>query len=389
MKIYYRGFNLFKNVSHFYKSPTKGFSTQIQNSLVKIKYSELVNPENKSTFLFEAISKAYNKDGLGIMVIEDVPNVLETKRKLFDLNHKLINLPESELKEIEKPELNYSFGWSYGKEYLSSKPDLLKASFYATLRALNNPNKFPNYNVWPESIPYLKPTLNSLGEIIRNVGLIILKNIDLYIKSNFNSYNLNYPEIISDSVENTARLLYYFPRNKFNQMNLESNSDSQMYENESTNWCEWHNDHGSLTGLVSADYLYPDGSIAKNLNLTKTGLYVQNRKGDIIKMAHGPNDLAFQVGETLQIHSGGLLHATPHAVKFMDDVPDNVARSTLALFMEPNKDFKLYLPKEATVENIKTHSIYKYIPKLEERYKENMDFGEFCKNTIKLYYLNK
>ena len=77
------------------------------------------------------------------------------------------------------------------------------------------------------------------------------------------------------------------------------------------NWCEWHNDHGSLTGLVSANYLNEDGSEAKDLKLTKTGLFVQNRKGDIVRCAYGPEDLAFHLGENLQIHSGGLLHVTP------------------------------------------------------------------------------
>lgn len=365
------------------------------NNLIKIKYSDLINPNNPETFLFDAISKAYNKDGLGIMVIEQVPGILQKKQKIFELNHKLVNLPESELKKVEKPELNYTLGWSYGKEFLGSKPDLLKASYYATLKPLNSPKDFKDPNIWPEPLPELNATFNAVGEAIRDIGFVILSNIDKYIKKHYASYSLNYPSIIADSNQNTGRMLYYFPRinlkknysNKSNgnDKDKDKNEDSEFSSSEN-NWCEWHNDHGSLTGLLSASYFNEDGSEAKSLNLTKTGLFVQNRYGEIIRMAYGPEDLAFQLGETLQIHSGGLLHATPHAVKFMDDAPESIARTTFALFMEPSKDFKLSLPKETVKNDINTRSIYKFIPKLEDRFREGMSFGEFCDKTNELYY---
>jgi len=374
---------------HFNRFVYKGFCSN-QNSLVKIKYSDLINPQNSENFLFDAISNAYNKEGLGLMVIEKVPGILEKKKKLFELNHKLVNLSEAELKKVEKPEVNYSIGWSYGKEYLGSKPDMLKASYYAKLKPLNLPFNYKDTNIWPVMLPELNSSFNAVGDVIRDIGLIILKNIDLYIKKHYPSYELNYPKIISDSDENTGRMLYYFPKIRLEKNNFINNTNNitntSEFESSENNWCEWHNDHGSLTGLVSAGYFNEDGSEANNLKLTKTGLYVQNRKGDIIRMAYGPEDLAFQLGETLQIHSGGLLHATPHAVKFMDDAPDNISRSTFALFMEPTKNFKLNLPKESQKENINTSPIYKYIPKLEERFTENMDFGQFCDKTNELYY---
>jgi len=373
------------------------------NNLVKIKHSDLINPNNPETFLFDAISKAYNKEGLGIMVIEQVPGILQKKQKLLKLNHELVNLPESELKKVEKPELNYSVGWSYGKEYLGTKPDMLKASYYAALKPLNLPTNFIDRNIWPEALPELNASFNSIGETIRDIGLIILSNIDKYIKQHYASYSLNYPRIIANSDENTGRMLYYFPRrqlkkqnilNNSNSNNINSNNRSNIPDNNSdnefssseNNWCEWHNDHGSLTGLLSAAYFNEDGSEATSLKLTKTGLFVQNRKGEVTRMAYGPEDLAFQVGETLQIHSGGLLQATPHAVKFMDDVPENIARTTFALFMEPAKSFKLNLPLESVKEDIHTSSTYKFIPKLEYRFREGMSFGQFCENTHELYY---
>ena len=114
----------------------------------------------------------------------------------MEINYQLVHLPKESLKKIELPEKNYSIGWSYGKEFLGSKPDLLKRSFYARLDPLSK-NQPIRDNVWPEEIPEMKSTFEDLGNTIRQVGLVILENIDRYIKNNIPSYNLNYPKIIS------------------------------------------------------------------------------------------------------------------------------------------------------------------------------------------------
>jgi isopenicillin N synthase-like dioxygenase len=78
--------------------------------------------------------------------------------------------------------------------------------------------------------------------------------------------------------------------------------------------CGWHNDHGSLTGLASAMYLDSDGKEVQDTDPT-SGLYVLSRGGELVRVAMPSDVLAFQIGETAQIHSGGLLQATPHAVR--------------------------------------------------------------------------
>jgi isopenicillin N synthase-like dioxygenase len=385
-------FSSFKNISFILKSQKRYFNTSTSSSdyIVKIKYDELINnkSEKSQKQIFDAISSAYNKDSLGLMVIQNVPKILQMKKRLFDLNYELVNLPNESLKKLEKPEISYSLGWSYGKEKLGKLPDLLKASYYAKLDPLTT-RKSNCENIWPQELPYMKEAFEDLGNSIREVGLIILKNIDKYIKENNPNYELNYCNIISDSCENTGRMLYYFPKNRINyaqeNYNKENNTDFN-FNTEDVNWCEWHNDHCSLTGLVSANYINEDGTEANNLNLTKTGLFVQNRKGEIVRITYGPDDLAFQLGESLQIHSGGLLHATPHAVKFMDDVKENIARNTFALFMEPNMDVKMNIPKGVNEESVYTPDIYKNIPKIQIRYNKDMNFGEFSQKTFDSYY---
>ncbi len=61
-------------------------------------------------------------------------------------------------------------------------------------------------------------------------------------------------------------------------------------------------------------------------------------------------DLAFQIGETAQIMSGGVLRATPHAVQAVRwPESASICRNTFALFMEPNFDVKMDLPPGRTL----------------------------------------
>jgi isopenicillin N synthase-like dioxygenase len=350
---------------------SSNLNKSFSQNIVRIPYQDLIN-KDKQKDLFKLIEEAYGKDGLGLLVVEKVPNWLEKKNKFFTLINDLVHLPPSVLKSLERPDLKYSLGWSYGKEYFNDKPDLLKASYYAQL--LQNSAKNPiDHNLWPKELPELSKSFFECGSMIRDNGIILLNVIDKYIQSVYPKYNLDYPQIINDSKENTGRMLYYHPR-KYAK-------DQNMYQD---NWCEWHNDHGSLTGLASSIYVDEKGNEA-NIKLSHTGLYIQTRKGETVRAPFGKDDIAYQVGETLQIHSGGILNATPHAVKVMDDIPDDIARITFALFMEPNKDFKLQIPQGSKIENVKTAEVYK-VPKLQDRFKEGMTFGEFCEATYSQFY---
>ena len=73
----------------------------------------------------------------------------------------------------------------------------------------------------------------------------------------------------------------------------------------------WHNDHGSLTGLLPALYLDPNGQVVDCLD-PQAGLYIKSRAGELVHAQLPSNALMFQVGETMQVQSGGCLQATPH-----------------------------------------------------------------------------
>jgi isopenicillin N synthase-like dioxygenase len=97
----------------------------------------------------------------------------------------------------------------------------------------------------------------------------------------------------------------------------------------------------SLTTLITI-HLHPNLSNAQGVIVPNpdpaAGLYIRSREGDLIQVRMPPGDsqLAFQIGETAQVHTGGVLQATPHAVRSgSGEASKGVTRETLAVFMEP------------------------------------------------------
>ena len=347
---------------------TKTLSKKSFSQLIKLKYSDLHS--KSSADFFKIIHEAYGKDGLGLLVVENVPALDEKRKKLFQRIHQLAHLPEKSLAKLDTKK-NYSVGWSKGTESYEDSADVNKGSFYAFLPNAKGETVYDN--VWPDEINDMEKCFTAVAREVYKTGLVLSRHIDNYIKSIYPSYEekkaFNH---ISTSNFNLGRMLYYYPSTKTKAGKEE-------------NWCGPHNDHGSLTGLLKAGY-YEDAS-GKPVDETfkKTGLYIQNRKGEFIKGNYGSSDIAYQIGETLQVISGGLLHATPHLVKKFDDIPDKIGRVTMAFFMQPNKDALLNIPEECKFEDIKTSNIYK-VPKIQDRIVENMTFEQFDKKTIEAYY---
>ena len=118
----------------------------------------------------------------------------------------------------------------------------------------------------------------------------------------------------------------------------------------------------------------------------KSGLYIQARNGSIHHVTLPPNAIGFQIGETSQIHSGGILQATPHAVRG-SSMP-NVTRESFAVFMEPEYFGAMDLPVGKTVDDVQDSSIAlpSSVKTLSSRWKPGMNFGEFSDATFRAFY---
>lgn len=154
-----------------------------------------------------------------------------------------------------------------------------------------------------------------------------------------------------------------------------------------------HNDHGSLTGLVPGLYLDSHGNALPGCPDPDAGLYIKSRNGSIHQICLPSDSLAFQVGETTQIHSGGLLHATPHAVRGCysnKKVGGNITREALAIFMEPEYSDILDLPLGRTLQDLQTELAERNLPNtvkgLKSRYQTGMSFQNFSDATIAAFH---
>jgi len=123
-------------------------------------------------------------------------------------------------------------------------------------------------------------------------------------------------------------------------------------------------------------------------------LYIRGRQGQLVKAALPSDCLGFQIGETAQVHSGGLLQATPHAVRGCA-VP-HVSRATFAVFMEPEWDYPMQVPEGVEPSALQSSSATSFLPKgvppLRSRWGTadcpftTCDFGQFTDSTLKAYH---
>lgn len=229
-------------------------------------------------------------------------------------------------------------------------------------------------NVWPQS-PFtenLESAFKALGSLISGIATHIARHCDALVQEVYpNGGCLSLHETLSKSRASKGRLLYYYPR---------SNKDASKAEATDL-WCGYHNDHSTLTGLLPAEFYLPDGGPAtKPPPDLSGGLCVLPSGADVpLRVCIPPDCIAFQIGESAQIATGGALRATPHFVKRPS--PElSVARVTLAVFLQPNPWDILHLPPGADA----SHALYTgpNICPLPPRFKDGDLFGTFSTKTL-------
>eukprot|EP01128_Nolandella_sp_AFSM9_P005265 TRINITY_DN2513_c0_g1_i1.p1 TRINITY_DN2513_c0_g1~~TRINITY_DN2513_c0_g1_i1.p1 ORF type:complete len:128 (-),score=29.76 TRINITY_DN2513_c0_g1_i1:815-1174(-) len=84
-------------------------------SPIVVPYETLADPEAS---IGDLIEKAYGYDGLGLIVISDVPTLPEKRQALLPLAYEYSKLPEEVKEKTVNASSHYSNGWSHGKEKL-------------------------------------------------------------------------------------------------------------------------------------------------------------------------------------------------------------------------------------------------------------------------------
>jgi hypothetical protein len=155
-------------------------------------------------------------------------------------------------------------------------------------------------------------------------------------------------------------------------------------------WHQCSNIHcaGSLTGLCPAMFFDKDGNQISCPD-AKAGLYIRTRHARTVKVNVPGDCIAYQIGEAAQIHTGGILQATPHCVRAAD--VEGVSRGTLAVFMEPEWDETMETPAAANAERVlrgaRGELMPRGVPPLVSRWDGNsQSFGAFTDKTLSMYY---
>jgi len=379
----------------------------------------------------KAIRKAFgNRDSLGIICIVDVPKMStrsyqKLRKTLLPLGNSLaINSNKGILADVVVPEAFYSVGWSHGKEKLSkNKYDLSKGSYYANPlvddhaaddRIKQNIRKYLSNsqlktaivddssvkkfieenaayfasNVWPQddSFKDLEPSFKSMGQFLHSVGIELAKLIDGYVRTVDPTYDNHIQKVLTTSSYSKGRLLHYFANTHKADLPIRIENTADRIDG----WCGWHNDHGSLTALVPAIYLDSAGNEIQCPD-ENAGLYIMSRNGVPTHIKMPGDSIGFQVGETSQVHTGGIIRATPHCVRqCCDGVGEPVTRETFACFFEPEFDGDMRVHANSrTMYDIQSVEAIEALPKgvssIKQRLVDGMNFGEFSEATIKQF----
>jgi len=345
-------------------------------SPVIVSYQSVKDP---NADLSREIEEAFGFAGLGLIIVKGTPEYPELRCNLLPLASDFVKLPDSVKAKYVHEKSYYCIGWSHGKEKLKQGvPDIYKGSYY------NNPQydvpttdpamiaASPEMccpNIWPqEDLPALEPAFKALGQLMVNVGIELAHHCDKYVIAKLGTDKFleenRLQNIIRSTKTTKARLLHYFEV-----------PDATTISTDTDNWCGWHNDHGSLTALCSAMYHDIRTGTTVQCPDPEAGLYARTRTGGV-QLVHIPSDcLAFQIGESSQITSGGILRATPHAVRALNPPGSTfITRDTFVVFMQPNLDHVMNPPKGVPVSEVEVG-----------QFKEGMDFGAFGKATIEYY----
>eukprot|EP01121_Diplochlamys_sp_Union-15-3_P012082 TRINITY_DN3575_c0_g1_i1.p1 TRINITY_DN3575_c0_g1~~TRINITY_DN3575_c0_g1_i1.p1 ORF type:complete len:356 (+),score=65.52 TRINITY_DN3575_c0_g1_i1:78-1145(+) len=340
---------------------------------ISISYEKLCRED---VDLSEEIEGAFGFKGLGLIIISDVPDFPKLRKDLLPLGTELTKLPKDVLSKLEHPQSCFSYGWSHGKEKLrKGLPDVYKGSYYNNPQydvPTDDPELKKNYpdtclpNLWPgEVLPQLEPAFKACGKKIIEVGLKLLKHCDKYVQKKFgDDYEAGkMHRIVSESRSCKARLLHYFPMSTDEPRSKDS-------------WCGWHNDHDLLTGLCPALFQTLGSEQEIVCPDPEAGLYIKTRLDKTVKVKIPKEALIFQIGESAQILTGGLLRATPHAVQACKyPISLTTVRNSFAVFMQPNVKEILKPPKGVDTSSVEVG-----------QYKEVQDFGSFANATIAFYY---
>lgn len=258
--------------------------------------------------------------------------------------------PDAEKQRYAHPELWYQRGWTPPNTEVAvaagGQPDFKECWFAAPIDTdANAAEQYPALyppNIWPEGNDDFKARYIALGRQLHESGLVLLRAAALALALPEDSFT----KLISGA-PHVTRVLYYLPLTP-EQVNTD------------LVWGEEHTDFNLLTLLPGGRFYDPAGKPSARPD-DKSGLYLRTRATDDAPNGHKVRGavpegcIIAQVGQQLEILTGGAYLATPHVIT-APGVP-GYSRMSSAHFVHMHSNEVLFpMEKFRTKDTIRSYS---------------------------------
>ncbi len=254
----------------------------------------------------DAIREAFGTFGLVYVSGHDVP----ATRALYDRFLALCSRPDAEKQRYNRGDLWYQRGWTppdTEKAVVAAGQPDFKECWFAAPEPLDAElaAQYPEIyceNVWPEGDDgEFRALYLELGAALHRTGLALLEGAARALDLPADAFSKLCP-----GAAHVLRLLRYLPLRQ-------EQVDARVL------WGEEHTDFNLLTLLPGGRFHSPEGAVAPPPDAS-SGLYLRTRpsaehpSGQLVRGRAPEGCVVAQVGQMLEILTGGTFLATPHVV---------------------------------------------------------------------------
>ncbi len=243
--------------------------------------------------------------------------------------------PESEKRRMGGESLWYQRGWTPPNTeqavVAGGQPDFKECYFCAPEPChRRDQTVYPQIyadNVWPEGIPAFRDGMMTIGHQLHVIGLQLLRGCAMALRLQEDSFSR-----LTENGPHVTRSLRYLPLSK-DQVGTD------------ILWGEEHTDFNLLTLLPGGRFLDPSGKTCPKPD-DKSGLFLRTRptkehpNGELVAGTAPPGCIVSQVGQQLEILTGGRLLATPHVITAPGS--PGYSRLSMAHFVHVHTDTVLF-----------------------------------------------
>lgn len=278
-------------------------SAEIELEIPSVALADLMKPEPGNNVL-EAIRNALGRYGLIYITGHEVG----VPKELYRTFARFTGKTDQEKSKYHREDLWYQRGWTPPNTekavVAEGQPDF-KECWFAAPKPFDPElvSEFPELyaaNIWPEGVD-LEPGYMSLGDGLHQVGTELLAATAVALGLPRNTF-----QKALDGGPHVLRLLRYLP---LTQAQIEQN----------VLWGEEHTDFNLLTLLPGGQFVDPAGEFQEAPDKA-SGLFLRTRpskehpQGLMVRGQPPKGAIVAQVGQQLEILTGGAMIATPHVI---------------------------------------------------------------------------